>query len=71
MLLEKKIKKLESLASDLESEDLNLDQAVKKYGDAIKVAEESFSLLKKSEKKITVLTLQGESLLAEEMPYEL
>ena len=55
MSIEKNITKLETMIEELENDPFDLDTAVKKYGQTIKLAAETMSQLSKVEEKITLL----------------
>ncbi len=59
---------LEALSQELESEDIHLDVAVKKYGKALALSSELLTLLTKTESEITVLHHKTETLLNEHAP---
>ena len=61
------LKKLEKLVEDLESGDISLDLALKKYEEGVKLARECTKRLQQAEKKIEVLTkeLDGSFSLSE------
>lgn len=63
-MIEKKITQLEALVLALESEDIQLDTAIKQYAKALHLSSELVDLLKKTEDSITVLQKEGESLLS-------
>ena len=52
---EENINKLESILSELEKGDLNLDDSVKKFEEGIKISKECNKMLEEAEKKITIL----------------
>lgn len=57
---EQKIKELEKIVSELESGNVDLDEAIKKYSDAMKLAKECSDKLKNAEAQINkVLTENG------------
>ena len=62
---EENINKLESILSELEKGDLNLDDSVKKFEEGIKISKECNEMLEEAEKKITIL-LQKEDKIEEE-----
>ena len=55
MNFEDKIKKLEEIANDLESDSLTLDESVKKFEEGMKISKECKEILDNAEKKISVL----------------
>lgn len=52
---EEKIKKLEEIATELESGKLNLDESMKKFEEGIMLSKECNKILDEAEKKITIL----------------
>ncbi len=52
---EEKIKELETIATELESGNLNLDESMKKFEDGMKLSKECNKILDDAEKKITIL----------------
>ena len=52
MTFEEKMKKLEEIISELEKEEVNLEDSILKYTDAMKLIKECDEALKKAEKKI-------------------
>ena len=53
------MEKLEKIADELESEDLSLDESVKKFEDGMELSKKCNEILQNAEKKITVL-INGE-----------
>lgn len=53
---EKALEKLEKIVEDLESGDVSLDEALKKYEEGVKLSRTCQSRLSQAEKKIEVLT---------------
>ena len=53
------IKQLEEIATELEKNDLNLDKAVEKFEEGIKLSKKCNDMLEKAEKKITILINDG------------
>lgn len=51
------VKKLEKIVKQMESGDLNLEEALTKYEEGMKTANRCMDLLNKTEKKIEMLTL--------------
>ncbi|MBR3161944.1 MAG: exodeoxyribonuclease VII small subunit [Bacilli bacterium] len=61
MTFEEKIKKLESIVNELESGEVNLDDAINKYTEAMKLSKEcSLKLNEVSEKVNKILNNNGE-----------
>jgi len=52
---EEALRKLEEIVGDLESGELNLDDAIKKYEDGIKISSFCYNKLKDIEKKVEIL----------------
>ena len=63
---EKKKKKLEEIATELEKGDLDLDTSVKKFEEGMKISKECSEILEKAEKKITMLIKGEDGKLTEE-----
>ena len=53
------MEKLEKIADELESEELSLDESVKKFEDGMELSKKCNEILQNAEKKITVL-INGE-----------
>jgi len=62
---EESMKKLETLVSELENGNLNLDESVKKFEEGMKIAKQCNNILEDAEKKITIL-LEKDGELKEE-----
>lgn len=60
LTFETAVKKLEEIVKLMESGDLNLEDALKKYEEGMKTANHCLDLLDKTEKKIEMLTLDKE-----------
>ena len=60
------LKQLEEIVREMESQDLSLDQAVKKYETGIAHSKYCLDILDKTEKKITQLTLNSDGSLKSE-----
>lgn len=56
---EESMKKLEKIANELESEDMDLDTSVKKFEEGMKLSAKCNKILEDAEKKITIL-IDGE-----------
>ena len=52
---ETNIEKLEKIVGELENEDLNLEDSIKKFEEGMKISKECNKFLEEAEKKITVL----------------
>ena len=63
---EEMMQNLESIAIDLESGDLSLDDSVKKFEEGMKISKVCSKILEDAEKKITILTKDSEGNLKEE-----
>ncbi len=57
---EENMKKLETIAIDLENDELSLDESVKKFEEGMKVAKDCKKMLDEAEKKITILLEDSE-----------
>ena len=55
MNFEESMKKLETIVTELEKGDLNLDDSISKFEQGIKIAKECNKMLEDAEKKITIL----------------
>ena len=62
---EESMKKLETIVTELENGNLNLDESVKKFEEGMKIAKQCNSILESAEKKITIL-LEKDGELKEE-----
>lgn len=62
---EESMKKLETIVTELENGDLNLDESVQKFEDGMKLAKKCNEILEEAEKKITIL-LEKDGELKEE-----
>ena len=62
---EESMKKLETIVTELENGNLNLDESVKKFEEGMKVAKQCNTILEDAEKKITIL-LEKDGELKEE-----
>ena len=65
MNFEESMKKLETIVTELENGNLNLDESVKKFEDRKKIAKKCNNILEEAEKKITIL-LEKDGELKEE-----
>ena len=52
---EDSMKKLETIVTELENGNLNLDESVKKFEEGMKIAKQCNNILEDAEKKITIL----------------
>jgi exodeoxyribonuclease VII small subunit len=52
---EESMEKLEKIAKELESDDLSLNDSVKKFEEGMKISQECKKVLDEAEKKITIL----------------
>ena len=52
---EESMKKLETIVTELENGNLNLDESVKKFEEGMKIAKQCNSILQNAEKKISIL----------------
>lgn len=55
MNFEESMKKLETIVTELENGNLNLDESVKKFEEGMKIAKQCNNILENAEKKITIL----------------
>ena len=62
---EESMKKLETIVTELENGNLNLDESVKKFKEGMKIAKQCNNILEDAEKKITIL-LEEDGELKEE-----
>lgn len=62
---EESMKKLETIVTELENGNLNLDESVKKFEEGMKIAKQCNTILESAEKKITIL-LEKDGELKEE-----
>ena len=63
---EEAIKKLEGIASELEKNDLDLDKAVEKFEEGMKLSKKCSEILENAEKRITILINDGDDNFNEE-----
>ena len=59
---EENINKLESILSELEKGDLNLDDSVKKFEEGMNISKECNKMLEEAEKKITILLQEDDEI---------
>ncbi len=62
---EEAMNKLEKIATELENEDLKLEEAVAKFEEGMKISKECSDILENAEKRITIL-LKDEDNIKEE-----
>ena len=62
MTLEAKIKSLETLIRELESEEVDLDQAIQHYGDAVKLSAQLIKSLQKLEEKLIIIQKDADAI---------
>ena len=62
MTFEEKMKKLENIISELEKDEVNLEDSIKKYTEAMKLIKECDVALKKAEDKIVKIVKEDGSL---------
>lgn len=55
MNFEDTIKKLETIANELETGDLNLDESVEKFEEGMKLSKQCTKMLDEAEKRISIL----------------
>lgn len=67
---EESMKKLETIVTELENGNLNLDESVKKFEEGMKVAKQCNNILEDAEKKITILLEEDGELKEEEFETE-
>lgn len=59
---EENIDKLETIVTELEKGNLNLDDSVKKFEEGIKISKECNKMLEEAEKKITILLQEDDKI---------
>ena len=62
MNFEEKMSKIEEIISELEKDEINLDDSIKKYTEAMKLIKECDDSLKKAEEKISKIVTENGSL---------
>ena len=67
---EESMKKLETIVTELENGNLNLDESVKKFEEGMKIAKQCNTILEDAEKKITILLEKDGELKEEEFDAE-
>lgn len=70
MKFEEKISKVEEIITELESDEVNLDDSITKYTEAMKLIKECDAALKKAEEKISKIVLEDGSLKEFELEEE-
>lgn len=65
MNIKESIDKLELIATNLESDEIDLDKAIDEYATAIKLAKKVTVELTRVEKKITVLSCEADKIIEE------
>lgn len=63
---EEAMKKLEEIANKLEKNDLDLDKAVEKFEEGMKLSKKCSEILENAEKRITILINDGKDNFSEE-----
>ncbi len=63
---EEAMKKLEEIANELEKNDLDLDKAVEKFEEGMKLSKKCSEILENAEKRITILINDGKDNFSEE-----
>ena len=67
---EESMRKLETIVTELENGNLNLDESVKKFEEGMKIAKQCNTILESAEKKITILLEKDGELKEEEFDAE-
>ena len=67
---EESMKKLETIVTELENGNLNLDESVKKFEEGMKIAKQCNNILEDAEKKITILLEEDVELKEEKFETE-
>ena len=67
---EDSMKKLETIVTELENGNLNLDESVKKFEEGMKLSKQCSDLLENAEKRITILLKDGEEIKEENFVQE-
>ena len=65
MNFEDAMKALEQIANELENGELSLEQSVDKFEEGIKISKKCNEILEKAEKKISILTKDGDEIKEE------
>ena len=64
------IKKLELIANELETGNLNLDESVEKFEEGIKLSKECTKILEDAEKRISILIKKDDEIVEEDFKIE-
>lgn len=70
MNFEESMQKLEEIAKELESGDLDLEASMTKFEEGMKLSKKCNEILEKAEKKITILLQKDEELVEEDFTGE-
>ena len=62
MNFEENMEQLEKIVQELENGKLNLDDSIKKFEEGIKLSKKCNEILEQAEKKITILTKNGDKI---------
>ena len=67
MNFEENMEQLEKIVQELETGKLNLDESIKKFEEGMKLSKKCTEILESAEKKITVLTKNGDKIEEENL----
>ncbi len=67
MNFEENMEQLEKIVQELEAGKLNLDESIKKFEEGMKLSKKCTEILDNAEKKITVLTKNGDKIKEENL----
>jgi len=67
---EETIKKLELIANELETGNLNLDESVEKFEEGMKLSKECTKMLDDAEKRISILIKKDDGIIEEDFDIE-
>ena len=67
---EEAIKKLETIANELETGDLSLDDTITKFEEGIKLSNQCTKMLDEAEKKISILIKKDNEIIEEDFSVE-
>lgn len=67
---EETIKKLETIANELEKGNLSLDETIEKFEEGIKLSNQCTKMLEEAEKKITILIKKDDEIKEENFSVE-
>ena len=67
---EETIKKLETIANELETGDLSLDDTITKFEEGIKLSNQCTKMLDEAEKKISILIKKDNEIIEEDFSVE-